>query len=59
MSDTYFRQKAELCRRLAKSLSNQNDPVVGRLLAFAAEFEVLIEMNAADQETRNPTIRPN
>ncbi|CAO4141556.1 hypothetical protein [Methylorubrum aminovorans] len=36
---SYFRQKAELCRELAKALAPQHDPVVSKLHEMADEFD--------------------
>jgi hypothetical protein len=35
----HFRRKAAQCRRIARQIPYQNDPVVISLLALAAEFE--------------------
>ncbi|MBB5764750.1 hypothetical protein ABEV34_18925 [Methylorubrum rhodesianum] len=35
----YFRAKAELCRELADTLSNQRNPVASKLRSMADEFE--------------------
>jgi hypothetical protein len=35
----YFREKAEQCRRLARSILTRNDPTAASLSAMAAEFD--------------------
>ncbi|MHB2205086.1 hypothetical protein [Methylobacterium sp. CM6257] len=35
----YFREKAEQCRRLARSILSRNDPTQASLNAMAAEFD--------------------
>jgi hypothetical protein len=35
----YFREKAEQCRRLARSILSRNDPTQASLIAMAAEFD--------------------
>ena len=44
----YFRQKALLCRQIAQSLINQDEPAVAQLLALADEFDA----NARALESR-------
>lgn len=36
---SHFREKAEQCRRLARSILSRNDPTQASLLAMAAEFD--------------------
>jgi hypothetical protein len=36
---SYFRQKAELCRDLARAVLDQDDPVVSKLQNMADEFD--------------------
>ena len=36
---SYFREKAEQCRRLARSILTRDDPTQASLLAMAAEFD--------------------
>lgn len=36
---SYFRQKAEMCRVLARTVLDQDDPVVSKLLDMADEFD--------------------
>lgn len=38
-SALYFREKAAQCRRLAKGILNQDDPVVEAFLTLAEEFD--------------------
>ena len=35
----YLLRKAEQCKRLAAEFCDQNDPIVGHLLALADDFE--------------------
>jgi hypothetical protein len=39
MQTTSFRQQAENCRRLARTITARDDPTVGRLIALSKEFE--------------------
>lgn len=50
-SVTYFREKAEQCRRLARSILTRDDPAVAALEAMAAEFD----LSAALSEARKAT----
>jgi hypothetical protein len=36
---SYFREKANQCRRLAATIADQDDPTVTALLTLAEEFE--------------------
>jgi hypothetical protein len=38
-SASYFREKAEQCRRLAQAILSRNDPTQASLLVLAAEFD--------------------
>jgi hypothetical protein len=38
-TQSYFREKAKQCRRLAATIADQDDPTVTALLALAEEFE--------------------
>jgi hypothetical protein len=54
----FFRRKAQQCRRLAASLTNQTDPAVARMLALAAEFDAragIAERRPASDPARPPS----
>ncbi len=40
---SYFRLKAEQCRRLAYSMPNKSDPTSKSLLEIAAEFDAMAD----------------
>lgn len=54
-SATYFRGKAEQCRRLARSVATRTDPAVTVLETMAAEFDASA---ARSDEKADRTDRP-
>jgi hypothetical protein len=51
-----FRAQAERCRRVARSISDRDDPIVARLFALAIEYDAkALEMAAADNSGEEPS----
>jgi len=57
-SATEHREQAARCRRLARSLSGQNEPMITQLLSLAMEHEAkALEVEAAG--TKDPPAAPD
>jgi hypothetical protein len=54
-SADYYREKAAQCRRLARQMTNQDDPVAINLLALAVEFEAKAVALAAEEVSERQT----
>jgi hypothetical protein len=53
----YYRKKAAQCRRLARQMINQDDPVAINLVALAVEFEGKAVALAAEEVSERQTER--
>jgi hypothetical protein len=49
-----FRGKAEQCRRLARSVTDRNDPFVKRLLELATEYDARATELEKDKSRTEP-----
>jgi hypothetical protein len=50
-----FRAQAERCRRVARSISDRDDPIVARLLALAIEYDAKALEMAAEKNGEEPS----
>jgi hypothetical protein len=54
-----FRTRAEQCRRLARSISYQNDPAVAHLLTLAREYDAkAVELEEEEAKMGRDASRP-